>query len=114
MVNLTGKNVNCRYNQTNKDEILNSRVDATAALGKAVNQLTNPPKVWIQSASATIYRHADDRPMDERSGEIGDGFSVDVCKQWEKTFWEQKAPSTRKVLLRIGIVLGKSDGALPR
>jgi len=114
LVNLTGKNVNCRYNQTNKDEILNSRVRATAALGKAVNQLTYPPKVWIQSASATIYRHADDRAMDERTGEIGDGFSVDVCKQWEKTFWEQKTPSTRKVLLRIGIVLGKSDSALPR
>jgi uncharacterized protein (TIGR01777 family) len=114
LVNLTGKNVNCRYNQKNKDEILNSRIDATAALGKAVSQLTKPPRVWIQSASATIYRHADDRPMDERAGEIGDGFSVDVCKQWEKKFWEQKAPSTRKVLLRVGIVLGKSDSALPR
>lgn len=114
LVNLTGKNVNCRYNQQNKDEILNSRIDATAALGKAVSQLTTPPRVWIQSASATIYRHAEDRPMDEETGEIGDGFSVEVCKAWEKSFWEQKAPHTRKVLLRIGIVLGKSDSALPR
>ncbi|HEX6893234.1 MAG TPA: TIGR01777 family oxidoreductase [Chryseolinea sp.] len=114
LVNLTGKNVNCRYNQKNKDEILSSRIDATAALGKALEQLINPPRVWIQSASATIYRHAEDRPMDERTGEVGSGFSVDVCKQWERTFWEQKAPATRKVLLRIGIVLGKSDSALPR
>ena len=114
LVNLTGKNVNCRYNQKNKDEILNSRIDATVALGKAVSQLATPPRVWIQSASATIYRHAEDRSMDEETGEIGDGFSVEVCKAWEKSFWEQKAPHTRKVLLRIGIVLGKSDSALPR
>ena len=114
LVNLTGKNVNCRYSEENKNEILNSRINATTALGKAVSQLSTPPRVWIQSASATIYRHADDRPMDDRTGEIGDGFSVDVCKAWEKKFWEQEAPSTRKVLLRIGIVLGKSDSALPR
>jgi uncharacterized protein len=114
LVNLTGKNVNCRYNEKNKAEILSSRLDATAALGKAVATLSNPPKVWIQSASATIYRHANDRPMDEYTGEIGDGFSVDVCNGWEKMFWEQDTPHTRKVLLRIGIVLGKSDSALPR
>lgn len=114
LINLTGKNVNCRYNQKNKDEIFYSRVNATAALGKAVAQLKTPPKVWIQSGSATIYRHAEDRPMDEIKGEIGEGFSVDVCNAWEKTFWEQNAPLTRKVLLRIGIVLGKSDSALPR
>lgn len=114
LVNLTGKNVNCRYNVKNKAEILNSRLDATAALGKAVAKLSSPPRVWIQSASATIYRHADDRPMDEYSGEIGNGFSVDVCSAWEKMFWDQITPNTRKVLLRIGIVLGKSDSALPR
>ena len=114
LVNLTGKNVNCRYNEKNKAEILSSRLEATAALGKAVAELSNPPKVWIQSASATIYRHAEDRPMDEYTGEIGNGFSVDVCKAWEEMFWQQNAPHTRKVLLRIGIVLGKSDSALPR
>lgn len=114
LVNLTGKNVNCRYNEKNKSEILNSRLYATVALGEAVSNLSSPPRVWIQSASATIYRHAEDRAMDEETGEIGSGFSVDVCNAWEKTFWEQRAPNTRKVLLRIGIVLGKSHSALPR
>lgn len=114
LINLTGKNVNCRYNQKNKDEILYSRVNATAALGEAFVKLRTPPSVWIQSGSATIYRHAEDRPMDEYTGEIGEGFSVDVCNAWEKTFWEQTTPHTRKVLLRIGIVLGESDSALPR
>lgn len=114
LVNLTGKNVNCRYTQQNRAEILNSRLDATRVLGQAIRKLKVPPGVWIQCASATIYRHAEDRFMDEDHGEIGSGFSVDVCKAWEEIFWKQDSPLTRKILLRTGIVLGKSDGVFPR
>ena len=114
LINLTGKNVNCRYNEKNKNEILRSRLDATRVLGQAFQKLSSPPKVWIQIASATIYRHAEDRIMDESTGETGEGFSVEVCKAWEKKFWEQETPLTRKVLLRTSIVLGKAGGAFPR
>lgn len=114
LVNLTGKNVNCRYTQVNRREILGSRVAATEALGRAVAAAQVPPKVWVQFTSATIYRHAEDFAMDEIAGEIGYGFSVDVCRQWEKTFWAQPAPQTRKVILRTGIVLGRQNGAFPR
>lgn len=114
LINLAGKNVNCRYHEKNKVQILSSRTDSTTILGYAIRQCKTPPKLWIQSASATIYRHAEDRPMDEETGELGEGFSVDVCRRWEKIFWEQEALQTRKVLLRIGIVLGKGGGAFPR
>jgi uncharacterized protein (TIGR01777 family) len=114
LVNLTGKNVNCRYTEANKTEILQSRLESTRVLNQAVAEAQHPPKLWIQCASATIYRHAEDQPMDEEMGEIGVGFSVDVCKAWERAFWEGVTPLTRKVLLRIGIVLGREDGAFPR
>ncbi len=114
LINLTGKSVNCRYHAKNRKEILDSRLDATEALGNAIAKCTNPPKVWIQCASATIYRHAEDRPMDEETGEIGSGFSVEVCKAWEACFWKQNTPNTRKVLLRTAIVMGNSDGVLVR
>ena len=113
VINLAGKSVNCRYNERNKAEIYRSRLLSTKVVGAAILQCKNPPKVWIQSASSTIYRHAEDRPMDELTGEIGTGFSIDVCRQWEKTFNDIPTPHTRKVLLRIAIVLGKSGGALP-
>lgn len=113
LVNLAGKSVNCRYTEQAKKEILDSRLFATQALGNAISSLTNPPKVWIQVASATIYRHAEDRAMDEATGEIGEGFSVEVCKAWEKTFCEQPV-KCRKILLRTSIVIGNSDGAFPR
>ena len=113
LINLAGKSVDCRYNEKNKREIYNSRLRSTAILGVAINQCMKPPKVWINAASATIYRHALDRPMNEATGEYGAGFSVDVCQKWERTFNDLCTPHTRKVLLRLAVVLGASGQALP-
>jgi uncharacterized protein len=114
LINLTGKNVNCRYTDANQKEILQSRLESTAVLGQALRQVDRPPSLWIQAASATIYRHAEDRGMTEESGEIGDDFSMNVCRQWEAACREQSTPQTRKVVLRIAIVLGNGGGAFPR
>lgn len=114
LINLCGKNVNCRYNEKNKAEIIASRVNPTLLLGKAIAKLQHPPELWINITSATIYRHAEDRAQDEERGDIGYGFSIDVCRIWEQTFFETHTPLTRKIALRMGIVLGRSDGAFPR
>ena len=112
LINMTGRSVDCRYNQKNKDLILNSRVNSTQILGEAIAQCVNPPQVWINSSTATIYRHSLDKEMTEIAGEIGTGFSVDVATAWEKAFFESNTPSTRKVALRTSIVLGRDGGAL--
>lgn len=114
LVNLCGKNVNCRYTEQNKKEIFDSRLIPTRLLGKAIKDLKNPPKLWINITSATIYRHAEDHEQDEFTGEIGTGFSIEVCKAWENSFFETETPQTRKIALRMGIVLGLQDGAFPR
>ena len=113
IINLAGKTVNCRYTEKNKKEIFDSRTDSVKAIGAAINQCTLPPKLWINASSATIYRHAEDRPQDEYSGEYGNGFSVEVCKLWEKTFYEQSTPDTRKVALRMAITLGPGGILIP-
>lgn len=112
LINLNGKSVDCRYTQLNKQLIYDTRLDATYALGRAMLTCHKPPKVWINAASATIYRHSIDTEMDEDSTAIGDGFSVDVCKKWEHMFNSFNIPATRKVILRTGIVLGKEGGPL--
>ncbi|GAO42986.1 TIGR01777 family oxidoreductase [Flavihumibacter petaseus] len=111
LINLCGKNVNCRYTSENCAVILSSRIQSTAALGEAIRALECPPAVWINASSATIYRHAEDGPQDEHSGAVGYGFSVDVVRAWEKTFFDSNTPRTRKIALRMGIVLGRADGA---
>ncbi len=108
IINLNGKSVDCRYNDSNKQKIYNTRIDATHAIGQAILQCINPPKIWINASSATIYRHSLNEPMDEDHGEIGKGFSVDVCKKWEEAFNFYKLSDTRKVILRTAIVLGEN------
>ena len=106
VVNLAGKSVNCRYTDANRDEILRSRLDTTRALREAIAAAARPPAVWLNASTATIYRHAMDRPQDETTGEIGAGFSVDVAREWEREFLADDLPSTRRVALRMAIVLG--------
>jgi len=112
IINMTGRSVDCRYNEVNKNLIMNSRVDSTTILGKAISICKNPPKIWLNSSTATIYRHSLDKEMTEENGDIGSGFSVNVAKAWEHAFFSSKTPQTRKVALRTSIVLGKNGGAL--
>jgi uncharacterized protein (TIGR01777 family) len=114
LINLCGKNVNCRYTDDNRAEIINSRIIPTRLLGKVISEMQDPPKLWINITSATIYRHAEDRPQDDETGEIGYGFSIDVCRRWEEAFFSTNTPLTRKIALRMGIVLGRNDAAFPR
>ena len=111
VINLAGKSVDCRYNKKNKAEILASRIDSTKILNDAILQCENPPKHFINSSTATIYRHSEDTEMDEYTGEIGNDFSMNVAKTWEKTFYEVETPKTLKTAIRTSIVLGKNGGA---
>jgi uncharacterized protein (TIGR01777 family) len=106
VINLAGKTVNCRYTKKNKQEIFDSRTNATKIIGAAIHNTIQPPKLWINAASATIYPHATDTPHDESFTSFANDFSVQVCKLWEQTFYEQRTPFTRKVALRMAITLG--------
>ena len=113
ILNLAGKSVDCRYNEKNKKAILDSRINSTKVIGQAVQNCKNPPEIWMNAASATIYKHTLDEPAnDEINGVIGSGFSVNVCKAWEAEFDNCKTPNTRKIKLRTAITLGKKGGVM--
>ncbi|CAD0005679.1 TIGR01777 family protein [Flavobacterium salmonis] len=111
LINMAGKSVDCRYTQKNKKEILLSRIESTKILNKAVLNCQNPPKHWLNSSTATIYRFSLDKQMDENDGEIGNDFSINVALSWEKAFFKTETPNTLKTALRTSIVLGKKGGA---
>ena len=96
LINLAGKSVDCRYTESNKNEIISSRIDSTKILNEAVLQCQNPPRHWLNSSTSTIYRHSEDKQMTEENGEIGDDFSMNVAKAWEKAFFETETPKTFK------------------
>jgi uncharacterized protein (TIGR01777 family) len=112
VINLAGKSVNCRYNGKNKAEIYASRLDSTRVLGEALRSCVQKPSVWINAASGTIYSHSLHEPMTEEAGEMGSGFSVDVCQQWENVFFSFSDLPLRQVALRTAIVLGKDGGVM--
>lgn len=121
LINLTGQSVNCRYNAANRRSIMESRVQPTQLLGRAISQLAHPPRVWMNASTATIYRHALDRAMDEGSGELGGQepdapsswrFSVEVAIAWEKCFFAALTPPVRKVALRSSMIMTPDRGGI--
>jgi uncharacterized protein (TIGR01777 family) len=110
VINFNGKSVNCIYTDENKKEIIDSRLNSVKIIAEAISKVNNPPEVLIQAASLAIY--GDTKKLCDENAPAGEGFSVEVCKLWEEEFFKAQHPKTRKVLLRIGFVLGKHGGAL--
>ena len=119
--NLAGQSVNCRYNRSNREAILNSRIDSTRVIGEAIRAVDRPPNVWLQSSTATIYSHRLEAANGEFTGEIGVGadapnswrFSLDVAKAWESAAleFERKIP-TRLILTRSAMVMSADRGSV--
>lgn len=123
-INLAGRSVNCRYHAIHREAIYHSRIRTTRLLNTVISRLAEPPRVWLNASTATIYRHALDRAMDEGTGELGGGelisrrrhapetwdFSIRVAKDWERAFFETQTPHTRKVAMRSAITFSPMPG----
>ena len=121
VINLAGRNVNCRYTEENLNEMMSSRIDSTRAVGLAIQKATRPPRAWLQMSTATIYAHRFDAPNDEATGRIGGEepdaprdwkFSIEIAKAWERAQQEANTPRTRKVALRTAMVMSPDRGGI--
>jgi uncharacterized protein (TIGR01777 family) len=118
VINLAGRSVDCRYSAAHRREIMDSRTKSTRVLGEAIRQLANPPGLWMNASTATIYRHSADRAMNE-TGELGGNergvpstwrFSIEVAKAWEASFFDAETPGTRRIALRSAMVMSTGRG----
>ena len=121
LINLAGRIVNCRYNHKNRCEIWASRSRSVRVLGKALETLAAPPRLWLQAGTATIYAHRFDGSNDEYTGIIGGTepespdkwrFSIDVARSWEGEFALIEAPKTRKIILRSAMTMSPDSGGV--
>ncbi len=122
VINLAGKSVNCRYGKQNRREIMDSRVDSVRAICAAIKRAKQPPRVWLQAATATVYAHRFDAPNDEFTGIIGGEepnapetwrFSIDVAKAWESAVTEAgPLPRTRIVIMRSAMTMSPDRGGI--
>jgi uncharacterized protein (TIGR01777 family) len=123
-INLTGRSINCRFTEANRAALYNSRINSTRLLNRVIASLNDPPKVWLNAATSTIYRHSIDKPMDEATGELGGNeliskhrrapkrwnFSVQLAKDWEAALFETETPRTRKIALRSAVTFSPVPG----
>ncbi len=120
VINLAGRSVNCRYHARNRAEMMRSRIEPTRVLGEAIARCNDPPRVWLNSSTATIYRHSFDQPMDELTGVIAatpeakDALSIQIAEAWEREFFAADTPRTRKVALRTAMVFSNHPGTVYR
>ncbi len=118
VINLAGRTVNCRYHAKNRKQMMDSRVLSTRILGQAIRQCERPPKLWLQSSTATIYQHRFDAPNDEATGQFGshpdakDTYSIEVAQGWENAFNAEPTPDTRRILMRTAMVFGPQPGGV--
>jgi hypothetical protein len=111
LVNLTGRSINTRHTPEHRREIIDSRVDSVRILGEAISRCVRSPRIFVQIAAVGIYGDKGERVCDETTAP-GDDFVSEVCKKWEMAFDSVDSPNTRKVLLRLGVVLGRNGGFL--
>ena len=120
-INLAGRSVNCRYGAENRRAIFESRIQSTLLLNRVIAPLKEPPRLWVNASTATIYRHSLDRAMDEANGELGGNepgapdtwnFSIDVAKGWEEAFFSTSTPRTRKIAARSAITFSPDRGGV--
>lgn len=111
IVNFTGKNVNCRLTERNRRELADSRHDAVVALASAMNLCRRRPGVFVQCSAVGVY--GDTASCCDEQTKAGDGILAGVAKACEAAFLGCDLKDTRKVLLRLGVVLGRDGGALP-
>lgn len=121
VINLAGRNVNCRYTARNRHLIKASRIQSTRLIGQALARAAQPPRLWLQASTATIYAHRYDASNDEFTGILGGSerdvpdtwrFSIDVARSWEQAALDADVPHTRKVLLRSAMTMSPDRGGV--
>lgn len=121
VINLAGRSVNCRYTAANMKDMMESRVNSTRVVGRAIEQAKVPPSVWLQMSTATIYAHRFDAANDDVTGVIGGtepdvpsywAFSIQIAQAWEQALAEANTPRTRKVTLRTAMVMSADRGGI--
>jgi uncharacterized protein (TIGR01777 family) len=112
VINLAGRSIDCVHTLAHTREILDSRIHAVQALGKGCKRIKRPPAVWVQGSAVGYYGHAGEESCDE-AAPAGRDFLAEVCRRWEEAFAQVELAETRRVVLRLGLVLGRGGGAYP-
>ena len=111
VVHLAAESISGRWTATKKARILNSRVQGTLTIAASLARLQRKPKVLVSASAIGFYGSRGDETLDE-SSTPGSDFLAEVARQWESATESASRAGIRVALLRFGVVLGESGGAL--
>jgi len=113
LINLAGESIaGKRWSPQRKARLRDSRILATRSLAAALKRATRPPSVFVSGSAVGYYGAGGDEPKTETSPPGAD-FLAHLCEDWEQEARAAARPEVRLVLLRTGVVLERSGGALP-
>lgn len=114
VVNLAGENIGGkRWSKSQMELIRRSRALAGKAVVEAVKQAAHPPRVLIQASAVGYYGTTRHTPLDENSSP-GEDELANICLDWEASTRPVEELGVRRIIVRTGVVLDKTKGALPR
>jgi uncharacterized protein (TIGR01777 family) len=113
-VHLAGESIAAgRWTEAKKAAIRSSRILGTRLLSESLARLPQRPKVLVSASAIGIYGDRGDALLNEDSP-LGSDFLAEVGKEWEAATAPASDAGIRVVHLRLGIILARDGGALPR
>ena len=119
VINLAGEPIaNKRWTAHQKKTICNSRWELTGRLSELIQLSQTPPSIFINASAIGIYGDRAEPCVDETLTQQEQSHTEDfphlVCQKWEELALSASSEHTRVCVIRIGLVLGLSGGALPK
>jgi len=111
VIHLAGEPVAQRWTAAARRRILDSRVEGTRALVRALRE--HPPNAMVSASAIGYYGFHGSQILTEQSPAASD-FLGGVASAWERETKEAENLGVRVVRLRIGVVLGPGGGALQK
>ena len=114
IINLAGEPIaDKRWNEKQKQILINSRIQNTQNIIDLISRLEQKPKTLINASAIGFYGSRGDEDLDENSCP-GKEFTADLCQKWEECANQASGFGVRVCLARFGIVLGQNGGALAK
>lgn len=114
LVHLAGASIGeGRWTASRKRVLRSSRIDATRLLVGHLGAMRQPPSVLVAVSAVGYYGERGDEVLTEDSAR-GAGFLAELCEDWEREARAADAHGIRVAAPRLGVVLAKDGGALPR
>lgn len=114
IINLAGSSIAQRWTKAYKSLILSSRKKALELLHLSIETHDFPVKHIISASAIGIYPDSKTRYYEEDFQGTDISFLRTVVRSWEGALKAFNALGVKTTALRIGIVLDKHEGALPK